>query len=167
MDKIPLPTDNIYKFYALFGLLLFVFSIGATIALSKNTNDNVYKLYVELESIKTPTVEEMAAYKQGPHPTFVRRALLERLIEVAKEDKKTLEYLLAVVTFVGGLGVIYGFGKWHKEIQPVQDEMLSLQLEKLRLEVAALKPVPSPAISDAVGESQAKGSPDQSPVAGT
>ena len=27
-SKIPLPTDNIYKFYALFGLLLFIFAFG-------------------------------------------------------------------------------------------------------------------------------------------
>lgn len=30
-NKIPLPTDNIYKFYALFGLLLLVFTIGAAL----------------------------------------------------------------------------------------------------------------------------------------
>ena len=166
MDKIPLPTDNIYKFYALFGLLLFIFSVGATIALSKNTNENVYKLYVELESLKLPSIEEMATHKDAPHPTFVRKALLERLIEVAKSDKKTMEVLLAVVTFVGGLGVVYGFGKWHKDIQPIQDEMLELQLEKLRREVAALAPVPSPALPGAVAEDQSRGSPDQSLGAG-
>lgn len=167
MDKIPLPTDNIYKFYALFGLLLFIFSIGASIALTKNTNDTVYKLYVELESLRIPTIEEMAAYKDGVHPTFVRKALLEKLIEVAKKDRTTIEILLTAVTVIGGLGVLYGFRKWHKEIQPIQDEMLQLQVEKLRREVAALAPVPKPPVPDAPAENQSKDSLDQSPAAST
>jgi hypothetical protein len=35
--------------------------------------------------------------------------------------------------------MVYGFFKWHREIQPVQDEIAKLQLEKLRIEVDQLK----------------------------
>ena len=38
-DKIPIPTDNIYKFYALFGLVLFIFCAGSFIFVQEKTND--------------------------------------------------------------------------------------------------------------------------------
>jgi len=43
-SKIPLPTDNIYKFYALFGLLLFITS-GLTVVWNSNTtNETIHSL---------------------------------------------------------------------------------------------------------------------------
>ena len=51
-SNIPLPTDNIYKFYALFGLLLFVFSIGSTLYVGRTANEIIFQTYLEEESIK-------------------------------------------------------------------------------------------------------------------
>ncbi|VWX60064.1 conserved hypothetical protein [Burkholderiales bacterium 8X] len=133
MDKLPLPTDNIYKFYALFGLLLFIFAAGATVALQRGTNDSVYKLYVELESIRATSANPTAATEKKGEPS-IREALLERLIEVAKEDKKTLSTYLSVLIAFSILLALAGFYKWHTQIQPIQDEMLRLQLAKLRRE---------------------------------
>lgn len=36
--------------------------------------------------------------------------------------------------------MLYGFKKWHSEVQPIQDEIVRLQLEKLRHEVEQLRP---------------------------
>jgi hypothetical protein len=131
-SRIPLPTDNIYKFYALFGLLLFIFGIGATIAQTKLTNDFMVKSYIELELLKA--IEK-------PNPVeALRRTVTERMIEVEKSDKEFFKWGLAFISAVGFFLMIYGFGKWHSRIQPTQDEMLQLQLEKLRREVAALPP---------------------------
>ncbi|WP_052810780.1 hypothetical protein [Variovorax paradoxus] len=157
MDKIPVPTDNIFKFYALFGLLLFVFGVGAIIALQRSTNDYLYRSTIDLETVK--------AIAQPTPPDVAKRELLGKLIVVAKSDKDFLGHCLSAIAALGFWLGVYGFYKWHKDVQPVQDEMLQLQVEKLRREVAALSPVPIPPVPYAA-ESQAKGSPDQSHGAG-
>ncbi|MDM0118867.1 hypothetical protein [Variovorax arabinosiphilus] len=123
-NKIPLPTDNIYKFYALFGLLLFVFGIGVGIAQTKSSNDFMVKSYVELEtlrSIEKPTAVEI-----------MKKAFVERLIAVESENKVTFKWGLTVISAAGLVLMGYGFHRWHTRIQPAQDEMVRLQLEKLR-----------------------------------
>jgi hypothetical protein len=129
-NKIPLPTDSIYKFYALFGLLLFIFSLGATIYVSHSTNDLVFSSAIEyeiLKAIEKPTATEIAK-RQG----------IEKRVEIALADKKFFLYALGVLSGFGMLAMIYGFTKWHRDIQPIQDETAKLQLEKLKLEVAGL-----------------------------
>lgn len=132
-SRIPLPTDNIYKFYALFGLLLFIFGLGATIAQTKITNEFMVKSYVELEALK--------AIENPSSVEALRRSLTERLIEVEKSDKEFFKWGLAVVAGLGFFLMSFGFRRWHKRIQPIQDELLQLQLEKLRREVAAMPPL--------------------------
>lgn len=60
-NKIPLPTDNIYKFYALFGLLLLVFTIGAALYVNRTTNDLLFDKIVARELLRqdpVPTHEQ-------------------------------------------------------------------------------------------------------------
>ena len=78
-NKIPVPTDNIFKFYALFGLMLFVFSFGAIIYVNSHTNEVIFT-----------TAPELAALRQIAKRSDVddlRLALLERKFEIAKGDK--------------------------------------------------------------------------------
>jgi hypothetical protein len=129
-NKIPLPTDSIYKFYALFGLLLFVFSLGSTIYVSRSTNDLVFTSAIEYETLRAiekPTSVEVA-----------KRMGIEKRVEIALADKKFFLYSLGALACLGMLAMIYGFTKWHRDIQPIQGETARLQLEKLRLEVAGL-----------------------------
>ena len=159
-SRVPLPTDNIYKFYALFGLLLFIFGVGAIIVLQRSTNDFLYRSSIDLETVK--------AIAQPTPPDIAKRELLGKLIVVAMNDKDFLGHCLSAIAAVGFWLGVYGFYKWHKIIQPVQDEMLQLQLEKLRREVAALAPIPSPAApAVAAPSAPASGDPGQSPRAGT
>jgi len=51
-SKIPLPTDNIYKFYALFSLLLLIFSLGAFLYVQQSANEQVIAILPELEVLK-------------------------------------------------------------------------------------------------------------------
>lgn len=137
MEKIPLPTDNIYKFYALFGLLLLVFSIGGTVALQRGTNETVYRLYVELESIRiagAAPAENATAREGSPS---VREALLKRLIEVAQQDRKSLTIGLSVLAGISIVLIVAGFYMWQTQVQPLQDELLRLQLRRLRGEAGA------------------------------
>lgn len=129
-NKIPLPTDSIYKFYALFGLLLFIFSLGATVYVSRSTNDLVFTSAIEYETLRAiekPTAVEIAKSKG-----------IEKRVEIALADKEFFLYALGTLAGLGVLAMIYGFTKWHRDIQPIQDETAKLQLEKLRLEVAGL-----------------------------
>lgn len=130
-NKIPLPTDNIYKFYALFGLLLFIFSAGSLIYVEQTANEFIFQehaAYVAIQQIANPSAEDLAKKKD-----------LETRLNLMLSDRKffnvALEFFCAASIFLGS----YGFRKWHKEIQPVQDEIAQLQLRKLRIEVGQLE----------------------------
>lgn len=126
-NRIPLPTDNIYKFYALFGLLLAVFGAGATIYVNKSTNDLAFEIAVEYETLKA---DPMRSVSQE-----ARFQVLEKKLEIAVSDKKVFSYGLAVVIAFGFIMVWYGFKKWHTEVQPIQDQIARLTLEKLKQEL--------------------------------
>ncbi|MBS0339621.1 MAG: hypothetical protein JSS56_03780 [Proteobacteria bacterium] len=126
MDKLPLPTDNIYKFYALFGLLMFVFSIGAMLVQNRATNTRIYELTLQIEA-----AQPLEAGKPS-----IKEQMLQKLLEVEKSDKKFISGGLVGLCVAGFYLMLYGFRKWHKDVQPLQDEMFRLQLEKLRREAA-------------------------------
>ena len=130
-DKISIPTDNIYKFYALFSLLLLVFSLSAVIYVNKSTNDIIIKNLVEIETLK----------QENPptRPQLIRQAALERQVEIATSDKSFYLYALGGLIGLSWLGMYYGFRKWHKEVQPLNDEMARIQLEIAKLQLAKLK----------------------------
>ena len=127
-SRIPVPTDNIYKFYALFGLLLAVFSIGGIIYVNKATNELIFSTaveYDELKQIQQPNGAQAAKF-----------TWLQRELEIARGDKEAFIATLSFF-FVGALLLIgYGFWKWHRYLQPMQDELLQLQIKKLRRELS-------------------------------
>lgn len=130
-NKIPIPTDNIFKFYALFGLLLFIFSVGSIVYVNRATNELVFQAAIELEVIR-----------QIPNPSLVdvtKTHVLEKRLEIAASDKKTFIVGSGIIAGISVILMFYGFGKWHKDVQPIQDEIVKLQLEKLRHEVRQLK----------------------------
>jgi len=126
-DRLPIPTDNIYKFYALFGLLLFVFAFASMLYLVKAQNTFVAEALVEIETLK--------ALQSPPPGQLARRQILERLVEVEKSDKTFLNCAASVLAAAGFFLMVVGFGRWHKYIQPRQDELLDLQIRKLKLEL--------------------------------
>ncbi len=110
-DRIPIPTDNIFKFYALFGLLLFVFCSGSIIYVYHSTNELVFQVAIELETIQQ---------NQNPSPVDkLKMDVLMKRLDIAINDRK---YECIVIGFFQGVSVLlmfYGFRKWHKEVQPV------------------------------------------------
>jgi hypothetical protein len=126
-SRIPVPTDSIYKFCALFGLLVAVFSVGSMIYVNKTTNELAFSSWVEyeeLKQIKTPNVSEAAKIKS-----------LERRLEIAQADKKAFQSALSWMFALAWIPIVYGFWKWHSHLQPMQDELLQLQIKKLRREL--------------------------------
>ncbi|MFT5781180.1 MAG: hypothetical protein ACI9EB_000541 [Pseudomonas sp.] len=130
-SKIPLPTDNIYKFVALFSLILLISSFGAIIVATNSANAVVFEHWVELETLQA---QEKLSVEQTS-----RLKALERKIEVTISDKKTFIQLSGAGAAFGLFGIIFGFGYWHKKIQPLADQMAVTQLELARLQLLSLR----------------------------
>ena len=126
-SRIPLPTDNIFKFYAFFGLLLVVFSIGSTLYINQSTNNLVFDTAVEFERLKVDPLRSASEE--------ARFQVLDKKLEIAQKNKTFFSICLGIITGLGILMVWYGFKKWHTEIQPIQDEIARLSLKKLQQEV--------------------------------
>jgi len=130
-DKIPLPTDNIYKFYALFGLIIIIFSIGSVIYINESTNNVLFNAIIDIEtlnSIKNPSTIDTA-----------KKGVLEKKVQIATADKKFFIPNISAISFLGLILVFYGFKKWHMEIQPIQDEIAKLTLEKIRHDIEIIQ----------------------------
>ncbi|MEJ1390119.1 MAG: hypothetical protein RPU34_04380 [Candidatus Sedimenticola sp. (ex Thyasira tokunagai)] len=126
-NRVPLPTDNIFKFYSLFGLLLVIFGIGVAIFVSKSTNDLAFEIAVEYEILKADPMRTLSQE--------ARFQVLQRQLEIAKNNKHFFLSSLGIVIGIGIIMMWYGFRKWHTEIQPLQDEMARLSLKKLQREL--------------------------------
>lgn len=130
-QQMPIPTDNIYKFYALFGLgLLFVCVIGFVSIYSANLDQGL-EMYQELEILRK--VSEPSSSQS------IRIETLERMNEVIPANAK---FYMMVVSGAAGVCIAlicFGFWQWQFKVQPLQDELLVRQLEKTELEIKALK----------------------------
>ena len=130
-SKIPVPTDNVFKFYALFSLLVLVFSMGAVLYVNKTTNETLISALVEIETLKQE--------KSPSPPQQIKRAVLERQLEIAKSDKHSFLAVISLLMLGSGWGMYYGFKKWHTELQPVIDETAKVQLEIAKLQLEKLR----------------------------
>ncbi len=126
-SRVPLPTDSIYKFYALFGLLLLIFGFGSTVYLSKSTNELIFDSAVEIEILKA--LPERSVGEEA------RFRILERKVTVAVEDKEAMLTGIAALIVVGAIAMLFGFWKWQFEVQPIQDEIAKFSLQRLKQEV--------------------------------
>lgn len=126
-SRIPLPTDNIYKFYSLFGLLILITTSIMFFIRHEHYNAMAFKRYIPMETLKSkaqPTEEEK-----------LELFLLEQKskIAISNKDVELGLYLTIFFLFGGGFSV-YGFYHWHTKIQPKQDKLLDLQIDKLENE---------------------------------
>ncbi|MFG8220060.1 hypothetical protein ACEOQ5_04820 [Pseudomonas aeruginosa] len=130
-NKIPLPTDSLYKFVALFSMTILIGAFYLTFYASESSNAVVYENWSELASLQSldkPNAEQAA-----------RKAMLERKLEVTVENRKVLLGLAAVLAVIGTLGVYIGFAFWIRKQQKVADQIAENQLELSRLQLLALR----------------------------
>jgi hypothetical protein len=130
-DRIPLPTDSIYKFCAMFGLLLIMFGFATVIYANDVANQKFANLYEEkarLESTKVLTEDKK-----------VRKEIVVRFIELASEDKKLYKNASVFICVGGLILAFYGFNEWRK-IQPLHDKQLRLQVKLLEQQLRTNKP---------------------------
>lgn len=130
-SRIPVPTDNLFKFYALFGLLLFVFACGALIYVNQTTNTLIFESSVELEGLKE---------QEPPSASVIAKiAALERMMEVGKSNKRFYDNAIGVLAGIAFWLAVYGFAGWHRKLQPLIDESQRVQLEIAKLQLAKLQ----------------------------
>ncbi|SFJ31035.1 hypothetical protein SAMN05216206_3895 [Pseudomonas guineae] len=130
-SKIPLPTDNLYKFVALFSLVLLISAFGTIIWATNAANGVAFEHWVEIESLQS---KEALSVEQAS-----RLKALEKQIEVAVADKETYVTSAQIISTLGTLGIFFGFGYWYKRLQPIADEMAATQLEIAKLQLVALR----------------------------
>jgi len=130
-SKVPLPTDNIYKFYSLFGLFLFLSCIYVFVNLHNDYNQKAFKAYLELETLKS--------LKSSDATQIATKNILETQIKIDASDKKFFLHSIGGVLAISLLLMSYGFYQWHTKIQPQQDKAIEKNLEKLDLEIRSLK----------------------------
>jgi hypothetical protein len=142
-SRIPVPTDNIFKFYALFGLLLFAFSCGSILFVNATSNAAIMASIPELESLR-----ELAELSRSEK---AKVAVLERKIEITNANRGFYNKVIGIFAGLAMIAMAYGFQRWHTRVQPVLDEtakvqldLAKMQLEKLRRELGVNPETPVP-----------------------
>jgi len=138
--SLPVPTDNIYKFSCLFGLVLIVSAIFAFVTSYSSSLDRKVKhleVMIPLEAKENRTKAENDLL-----------ALHKRLIEVTKLNEQMTIWPVAVVMVLGLSLSWYGAKKWNQVIQTSDDKLADLQIRKLEAEVAKLEAEVQPALAD-------------------
>lgn len=129
--SLPVPTDNIYKFSALFGLALvvsgiFAFTTVYTSSLEKKIKYAEAMIALEAKTTRTKLEDDTLA-------------LNRKLVEVTQSNERTANYSLGSLIAIGLALSVYGAVRWHQFIQPRDDEIARLQKEKLEAEVSKLR----------------------------
>ncbi|HXI84694.1 MAG TPA: hypothetical protein VNL17_11470 [Verrucomicrobiae bacterium] len=105
-SPISLPTDNIYKFYALFGLLVFLLCSGLSLYVIHWSHKVDSRTEIELETINLT-----------PNPTpldITRKRALEQRFKTVSFDKYSAT---TVLDLLGGAAIVlaaYNFQRWQK-----------------------------------------------------
>ena len=131
IDRVPVPTDNLYKFYALFSLATLIFSLWGLLYLQRSTNDLLFDAIPRIEALKS---EPSRSAEQN-----ASLVILQKKYEVAVSDRRVLNGVLYGLFAVSLAVAIYGFSAWHSKIQPQSDAMARIQLELAQLQVEKLK----------------------------
>jgi hypothetical protein len=129
--NIPIPTDSVHKFYAGFGLVVFIASLIASVFVQNSFNEKVIMWFEEAGKI------EKIINKTDVDETQLKR--IKELIDVLKQDQSTFMNALFSFAVIGLFISGWGFQYWEKRIQPKLDEKLDLEVELLKLEVESKK----------------------------
>lgn len=136
-SRIPLPTDNIFKFYALFSMFVFVSVFCGMVYNTSRTNELIYSTYIDQAALGE---KELPSASDG-----AKEVMLQKRLDVALSDHKFFRNSLAAVAAFAFWLSIYGFYRWHWHVQPMLDEAQKVHIEisklnliKLQLEVERL-----------------------------
>lgn len=149
MDFPALPTDNLYKFIALAGLVVTLVSLtyptgkivelelGLIEAQSQRTKleievSEIDRLAVNLQEEKSPTVQDVSGLRERLVQSKIKRVDLVKSVSVAEIQLQWV-YRYSVAAIVGVLLGCYatflGFRSWYANVQRPNDLLLVKQLD--------------------------------------
>jgi hypothetical protein len=131
LPSVLIATDNIYKFTALFGLVVMISSAFALLYLVKVNYEFGVENINEYELLKVKGNLSQAE--------SIRKDALEQILRLRTFGTKAFAYSLDFLFVAGALICFFGFYGWHKKVQPKQDELLDLQIEKMKREIQVLE----------------------------
>ena len=122
--NVPVPTDNLYKLMALFGLVLIISALFTAAYVHVNVNNKHFS-YVDVYYGPTTRNEpDQAEFKKH----------IESQVDALHDGSELAMSIAGGALAIGGWLCILGFKRWAK-IQPLHDELLELQIAKARKEV--------------------------------
>lgn len=127
-SKINIPTDNIYKFYAIFGLALCIAALTLFVVTYNEHYESQITLSLELTKIQGN--EKLSSYEVS------QKEIIQKQIEINASNKDFYQLVIACLLGLGVAVVFYGFKNWHYKVQPKIDELTDLQIKKLRMELS-------------------------------
>ncbi|WP_251359117.1 hypothetical protein [Kangiella sp. TOML190] len=111
-----IPTDNIYKFYAIFGLAIIITCVISFLNIYNSYNEKAYERFIELKVLEA--IDEI-------NP---RQAAEKQLYEIQnKVEKENKDFYMKCIGFLMGLGLfmmLYGFYYWETKVQPRLDKLI-------------------------------------------
>ena len=131
IPNLPIATDNIYKFACLFGLAIIIASILSFVSVYSSTLDRKVAL--------SEVVISLEAKEQLTKAEENTLELNKKLVEVAQRNERFAQSIIGGAFAVGLLLSIYGAYHWHTKIQARDDLLATLQIEKIRAEIAKLQ----------------------------
>lgn len=125
--NVPIPTDNLYKFLALFGLVLVIASFAGLYLAYANHR-------VEMISIQDREFE-LAKAARNLSPSAVAEIEFDLAVrgDVSGGNLMTFDLIMVFVMLIGIALCLTGFLLWSR-VQRLQDELLELQIAKARKE---------------------------------
>lgn len=136
--KIPnLPTDNLYKFLALFGLVLIIFS-------SYNFNKTISEAYQFEDNLNfKKSIYELESAKKITDSLSVKKSKLEidkdyKLYERIVEKIPSLFYFHITLFLLGAILSYLGFRYWYIKTQKLNDEILIEEVKRFKNDKAIL-----------------------------
>lgn len=138
LDKLPIPTDSLYKFIALTGVILFVLPFILIVQLNNHTNDTVIRTILKEDSLQRSTPPN------GRDTAQI--AILQKTRENAIFGRELGAFLAGMVITIGAYLMWHGFLNWKKLVQRHADQIAILevklkqtQLERERYELEMLR----------------------------
>lgn len=126
-NKIPLPTDNIYKFYALFGLVIFISCSITAVSVHNSHKEIRYRNYLDFETLNMKM-----------NKTAGDKAILEIMVAKEKLDREDRDFCVRLLLYGAFFAIclmVVGFYHWHTKIQREVDKLQRLQIIKLERDV--------------------------------
>ena len=122
IPSIPIAPDNVYKFAALFGLVVFISSMLAPVYVNTKYDELACDTFLQLEILK--------AKGNLSSDENIRKTVLEQKMYINKSDKTVFMNILSTCAALNMLLAGFGGVFWFAKVQPKQDELLNLQIQK-------------------------------------